>query len=384
MPKFLIRYAEIGLKGKNRYIFENQLIKNISASLDIPAKNIKKSQKQLILSTQSSKTSVVEKKLKNVFGIAWFTQVTESKPNLEDIVSQSIKLVKPKLDSKSSFAVRAQRIDKRLRFTSLDIAKQVGYAVQKTNKARVDLSNPDITLYISVFKDKAFIYLKKISGPGGLPVGTSGKVLCLLSGGFDSITASYLMAKRGAQVDFLHFHVFPDHKKVKTSKISKIIQKLSKITLTSKTYLASYTSFQIKVLDLPHKLASQELIVFRRLMVKIGELLSQKHHYQALVLGDSLGQVASQTMENICAVDQAVNIPIFRPLIGMDKKDIINIIRIINLEKEVNLPYKDCCSIVSKSPATKTNLNKVKIIEENINLDKIAANILKDVQIINF
>jgi len=193
----------------------------------------------------------------------------------------------------------------------------------------------------------------------------------LLSGGFDSIASSYLMSKRGAKVDYLHFHVFADQKKVLNSKIKSIVDKLSSYTQSQKLFLSSYTPFQITALEIDSKLQKQELVVFRRLMVKVGENLAKKHGYQALVLGDSLGQVASQTMENIVAVDESVGIPIFRPLIGMDKKDIINLVKNIDLEKQAIKPYKDCCSLVSKKPATRANLEKVKQIESDYPIDKV-------------
>ncbi len=381
MSKILIRYAEIGLKGKNRKDFERLLINHIRQSVN-PEK-ITLSQKQIILLVKSNLINQTIAKLKQVFGIAWFSPVAESPSHLKSIISKTVTIAKKQISSKNTFAVQAQRIDKTLPFTSQDLAIKVGQAVRIAAKAKVDLTHPSQTIYLSCYKDFTFIYFNKIQGPGGLPVGSAGKVLSLLSGGFDSIVASYLLAKRGAQVDFLHFHVFPDYNRVLDSKIKTIIDKLSQFTLSHKLYLASYLFFQMKVLDLPLSQVKQELVGFRRLMVKVGEQLAKKYGYQALVLGDSLGQVASQTMENICAVDQAVEIPVFRPLIGMDKKDIISLVRQIGLESETNKPYKDCCSIISTHPATKANMDKIKQLESAINLDQIAVKISQNVQIIN-
>ncbi|MCG2691745.1 tRNA 4-thiouridine(8) synthase ThiI, partial [Microgenomates group bacterium] len=158
--------------------------------------------------------------------------------------------------------------------------------------------------------------------------------------------------------------------------------KLKFFTLSQKLFLASYIPFQMKVLDLDRRDEKQELVVYRRLMVRVGEEIAKKYDYQALVLGDSLGQVASQTMENICAVDQAVNLPLFRPLIGMDKKDIIDLVRQIGLESETNKPYKDCCSLISTHPATRANLAKIQIIEKSIKIETITKAIVNHAAVI--
>jgi len=381
MQKILIRYAEIGLKGNNRVVFEKQLISNIAQSVDIPKSQIDLQRKQLVLQVKPASINQTIAKLKLVFGIAWFAPVTEVKSNLTSIKAQAVKLAE--LEKFDSFAIRASRADKRLPFTSQDIAIKAGSDVAVASKAKVDLKSPDLVIYISANKEKTLLYTQKLPGAGGLPVGSSGKVLSLLSGGFDSIVSSYLLAKRGARVDFLHFHVFPDSDRVLNTKIKTIVDKLSTSTLSQRLLLASYTPFQMAVLDLANRDLKHELVVFRRLMVKVGEKLALKHGYQALVLGDSLGQVASQTMENIVAVDQVVDLPIFRPLIGMDKVDIIDQVKDLDLESTAVEAYKDCCSIVSKTPATRANLNKVKSIEEHINIAKIIDEIVNQIQIIN-
>jgi len=361
----LVRYAEIGLKGGNRVIFENQLIKNIKIALKNPSLQIIKAQKQILLAGEK----INLEKLKTVFGIAWLAPVIIVDNDQKKIAAAALKLVKPKLN----FAVRGHH----------DLEVKLGEIIRQKKKIKVDLDNPGQTIYVAGAGERILIFNQKIPGPGGLPVDTSGKVLCLLSGGFDSIAAAYLLAKRGAQVDFLHFHVFPDEKKVLASKIMAIIEKLKFFTLSQKLYLASYIPFQIKVLDLDRRDEKQELVVYRRLMVSVGEEIASQYGYQALVLGDSLGQVASQTLENIVAVDQAVNIPIFRPLIGMDKKDIISLVRQIGLESETNKPYKDCCSLISTHPSTRADLTKIQTLEKKIKIDNITKEIVKNVTVIS-
>lgn len=378
MKKILIRYAEIGLKGGNLNYFENKLVKNIKLALGTDV-TLEKQRKQFVITLPGSKLVKALESLKKIFGIAWFAEIFETNSNLKDISKLALKIInKPK-----SFAIRASRSDKRLPFTSQDIAVKIGSDINLATKAKVDLKNPLTPLYITAGKDKTFLYTDRIEGSGGLPVGTSGKVLSLLSGGFDSIVASYLLAKRGAQVDYLHFHVFNDDQKVLDSKIKTIVNQLYNYTLSQTLHLASYAPFQMNVLDLERSSQPHELILFRRLMARVGEALAMKLGYQALVFGDSLGQVASQTMENIVAVDKAVEIPIFRPLIGMDKKSIIKLVQEIGLEQVTNLFYQDCCSLVSKTPATKANLSKIIALEAKINIREITNEIVKQVKTIS-
>ena len=259
----------------------------------------------------------------------------------------------------------------------------LGESIRTKKKITVDLDHPEQIIYVAVSVDRALVFNRKIPGPGGLPVGTSGKVLCLLSGGFDSVAAAFQLAKRGAQVDFLHFHVFSDSQPVLKSKIKTIVTGLQPWTLSKKLYLASYLPWQMAVLSLSDRDTKHELVVYRRLMVWVGEELAKKYGYQALILGDSLGQVASQTLENIVAVDRAVAIPVFRPLIGNDKNETINLVRQIGLEKTVNEPYKDCCSLISTHPATRADLTKIAKIEAGIKIEAIIKDIADHAQIIN-
>lgn len=364
MADILVRYSEIGLKGNNRPMFEEQLVRNIKLALGANLIQLIKQYKQFILKVKSD-----GEELKKVFGIAWFAPVIIVNNNEKKIAAAALPLVEPK----KTFAVRAHH--------GLEI--KLGDVIRKQKKITVDLDNPQQTIYVSANEDQAFVFNQKISGPGGLPVGVSGKTLCLLSGGFDSVAAAYLLAKRGSQVDFLHFHVFADPKMALNSKIKKITSGLNFWTLSEKLYLVSYLPFQMAVLSLAGRDLKQELVVYRRLMVKVGEELAKKFGYQALILGDSLGQVASQTMENIVAVDTAVTIPIFRPLIGFDKNETINLVRKIGLESVVNEPYKDCCSLISTHPATRANMTKIAKIEKEIKIEAVIKEIIDHVEIIN-
>lgn len=365
MTDILVRYAEIGLKGNNRSMFEDQLARNIKLALGDNLIQLITQYKQFALKVKGSGDG-----LKKVFGIAWFAPVMIVDNDEKKITATALKLVKPK----KTFAVRAHH----------ELEVKLGDIIRTKKKIKVDLDNPGQTIYVIEAGDKAYVFNQKIPGPGGLPVGTSGRVLCLLSGGFDSVAAAYLLAKRGAQVDFLHFHVFTDGKQVLKSKIKTIVDGLRPWTLSQKLYLSGYLPFQMAVLDLSARDTKQELVVYRRLMVRVGEELAKKYNYQALVLGDSLGQVASQTLENIVAVDRAVSIPVFRPLLGNDKNETINLVRKIGLEAVVNQAYKDCCSLISTHPATRADLSMIAKIEKEIKIESIVAEMANHAQIITF
>jgi thiamine biosynthesis protein ThiI len=253
------------------------------------------------------------------------------------------------------------------------VEREAGEEVQKATGAGVDLSHPDVTIYAAAAQEGTYVFTEKIPGPGGLPVGTSGKALALLSGGFDSIAAAYYLAKRGAQVDFLHFHAFPNAAQVLESKIADITGKLSAWTQSERLYLASYFPFESRVWELDAREQRYELVVFRRLMARTAEALCRKLGYQAIILGDSLGQVASQTMENIAAVDEVVTMPVFRPLIGMDKVEVVQFVRGLGLYDEATADYKDCCSIIARNPAIKAHMPSVHALEEKLGMDSLVA-----------
>lgn len=382
MKKIIVRYAEIALKGSNRHIFIRQLKNNIIHILGIPAGAVKHRHHQFIVRVRDNETEHMLKKLKKVFGVAWFAPTHSCPSTMEAIVQTGTEIALKTMAEGKTFAIRAQRADKKLPFTSVEIEQQLGEAVRTTCGTRVDLNHPEITIFVTASTDNAFIYTDKIAGPGGLPVHTSGKVLSLLSGGLDSIVASFNMAKRGTEVDFLHFHMYPSHLTVLDSPIAEIASKLATTTLSKYLYLASYTPFETQILDLDRGDAKYELVVFRRLMARVAQKLAEKQGYQAIVLGDSLGQVASQTLENIVAVDEAVSIPIFRPLIGTDKKDIMKLVQKIGLFKQANTPYKDCCSLLSPNPSLETSIENVHALENKLDIDAIVAEISESVKTI--
>ncbi|KAA3648842.1 MAG: tRNA 4-thiouridine(8) synthase ThiI [Chloroflexi bacterium] len=380
MATILIRYAEIGLKGANRSTFEEQLRLNVQRSLDLATEQAKQYKNQVIVTPPENQLDAALQTLQRVYGIAWFASVTPCENELDAILATSVELAKPLLDKNTTFRIKAQRSNKKLRFTSPNIEREAGHAVIEATQAPVDIHHPDVTIHVVAAWESAYVFTERIEGLGGLPVGSSGKVLALLSGGFDSILAAHYLARRGAQVDFLHFHIYPDKAPVLESKIQTIVEQLTLGTYSEKLFLASYLPFEMAILELHHKERPYELVLFRRLMAQIGEAIAKEHGYQALVFGDSLGQVASQTMENITAVDDAVSIPIFRPLIGFDKHEVINQVRQLGFYDLATAPYKDCCSLISPEPVTKAFMPMLERIEDKIGFGDVTKEVSSTVE----
>lgn len=376
-----MHYGEIALKGAKREFFEQTLIENILTQLEIKRDQVHQYKGQLVLEIDGEKIEPALNRLFSVFGVTWFSPVQICDNDLEVISGIAVEIGKSQLEETNSFAIKGHRSIKTLPYKTPDINQQVGYAVGKATRARVDLDHPDLRIHITSSEEGTYIYTKRHKGPGGLPVGTSGKVLALLSGGFDSIAAAYMLARRGANVDFLHMHAFSDSAPVLNSKINDIVSGLSKYTLSKELYLSSYTPFEVNVVGLDWRLSRYETVAFRRMMVKVAEKIADEHGYQALVMGDCLGQVASQTLENLVVVDEAVNIPIFRPLIGMDKVEIIKLVRTIGLFEAAVAEYRDCCSLLSPEPIKAAYIDTVNKLERKIDMDEIVAQIVGETEI---
>ncbi len=382
MSTILVRYAEIALKGKNQPQFISRLVRNIREALGLRDDQITRQSGQILIEVEREHLSASLNGLAGVFGIAWFAEVHRCESTLEALAEAALALAGGLRDGQAAFAVNARRSEKSLSFTSADINNHVGALLQERTGARVDLNNPEVTVHISARKRESLIYLNRIDGPGGLPVGTNGRVLSLLSGGFDSIASSWYLARRGAEVDFLHFHALSRIDAVMASKMPALWTQLSAFTRSGRTYLADYAPFEVALLGSIPGLQRYELVAFRRLMVRVGERLAERYGYDGLVLGDSLGQVASQTMQNIIVVDRAVTIPIFRPLIGMDKTELIDLVRRIGMWDAATTAYKDCCSLIARHPSTQAAIEKVEALEESLGVDSLVEEIADDTTIV--
>ncbi len=358
----IVHYGEIGLKGKNRRMFEETLMKNIRKILGNDIKNVYREYGRIILEErEEANYKKIKKGLEKLPGIKNFSFAVSSALDIEDIKSKALQIVEG--EEFSSFKVSAKRADKKFPFSSMQINEMVGREIKEKLKKKVDLEKPDLTIFIEVASKSAYIYTKKYAGIGGLPVGSQRKVISLLSGGIDSPVASYLMMKRGCKVIFLHFYnenivSYPE-------KVEEIVKKLAEYQGETKLYLIPFGEAQDEIIKfIPSR---YRMILYRRLMTKIGEEIAIKEKAKAIVTGDSIGQVASQTLENLQCIYEASSLPIFSPLIGMNKEEIIEMAKRLETYEASIKPMQDCCSfMIAKHPVTKAKLDKVKEMEKRI------------------
>lgn len=362
------------MKGKNRRFFEEKLVQNIKTAL--PAGSfefVKRISGRILVKVEGAKL-LPESCLKNVFGIAYFTFAQDCAQEMKEIKNKAFEMLK--FQNFKTFKIACQRSKKDFVLTSTQVNEKVGAEIVKKLKKKVNLGKPDITLFIEIVEKYAFLYTKKIKGLGGLPVGVSGKAVVLLSGGIDSPVAAYLMLKRGVSIIFLHFHAYPYTNKASIEKVQKIVQVLSKFQPVSKLYLAPFADIQKQILlKTPARL---RVVLYRRMMLRIAQKLSQEERALAIITGESVGQVASQTLENIGVIEKCRGnlsgrpLPILRPLSGQDKQEIIKIAEKIKTFEISILPDQDCCvRFVPKHPATKAKIEDVEEAEKKIDVKEL-------------
>jgi len=380
MTKVLIHHAEIGLKKGNFSFFEKKLVENIKRSAEknkIKLDKITRQEKR-ILADFDAKQEKVSEILKKVFGIKNFSFVYEVERDFVKLKKEVENILKKfKKDKIKKIAFETKRSDKTFPLTSLEINKELGEISNKL-ELKVDYTNFEEKIFIELISKKIFVYTEKISGPGGLPVTTSGKVLVLFSGGIDSPVASWLMMKRGCNADFLHFHTFKNNKQGFDSKIKNLTEKLNEYQRKSKLYLVPYSTYEI--LTQGEVLQKYDLVLFKYFMLKFAEKFAIENNYDAIVLGDNLGQVASQTIENLRATSFGISTLIFRPLLTYDKQEIIDLSKKIGTYEMSIKKYKDCCSILSKKPSTKTKLEFFENILKKVDVDEIVNKSLKELE----
>ena len=362
----IVHYDEIGLKGGNRKLFEYRLMDNIRGVLNgSKYTSVRRGFGRIIVELPKDHDfRAIEGKLSLVPGIVHFSRAHRSRWDIEALKEDLGDLVKEK--SFASFRINTKRSDKTFPLNSTQVNSILGeYILRKTPDVKVDLKNPELTCYIELSNKEAYIYFEKIKGPRGLPSGISGKVGALLSGGIDSPVASYRIIRRGAVCVFIHFHSYPFTDKASIDKVVELANILNRYQLHSKLYLAPLAEIQQEIVaKTPPGL---RVILYRRMMVRIAERLGRRDKVKALVTGDSLGQVASQTLENLAAVDQVATMPILRSLIGEDKLDITRQAQKIGTYETSIAPYQDCCSLfVPRRPETKANLEAVREAEEGL------------------
>ncbi|MBN2478072.1 tRNA 4-thiouridine(8) synthase ThiI, partial [Candidatus Micrarchaeota archaeon] len=336
---------------------------------------IKKEETRVIIELgEDSNTASILEKLGFVFGIEWYSYGIRTKKSAEDMWGEIRK--RKKLLEGKTFKVETKRADKSFPVNSMEFSKKLGGYIYEGLGNPVDLKNPEILITAEILNKNAYVLFGKNKGLGGLPLGSAGKVLCLLSGGFDSPVAAWMMMKRGCTVDFLHIHSFPDNEKIKDTKIMKIVEVLERYGNKGKLYCAPYEFFYKKTFGMENR---YELVLFRRFLYKLAERIALDKEYLGIVSGDSLGQVASQTLENIGAVQGGITVPIFRPLIGFDKLEILGISKKIGLYEISKEKYKDCCSLVAmKNPVTRAKKEILDRIAKELELEKTLNETLEE------
>ncbi len=380
MRLYMISYEEIALKGNNKRFFESVLRKNISKAFVGSGKfRIMKNFGRLYVYSEADKDEAVER-FQKVFGIKTIAIVRRCELDIEHIKKAAEEVLKDIQDIGRTFKVKTKRVNKNFEYRSMEIDRIVGEHIPNIfPQLKVDVHNPDTLIKIEI-REKAYVYAEKIAGPGGLPVGTSGKGLLLISGGIDSPVAGYLTMKRGATIDAIYFHTFPYTTDRAKEKVIKLWKVLSKYNPEMNFYVVNFTDV---VKELADKTPNSYLtIMMRRMMVRIAERLAKDIGAQVLVTGESLGQVASQTMEAIVSVNQAASIPILRPLISFDKTEIMNLARKIGTYDISIEPYADCCTVfVPLSPVTKPKLDKVLEYEKNLDVEKLVEKGLEKLEV---
>ncbi|HET8647759.1 MAG TPA: tRNA uracil 4-sulfurtransferase ThiI, partial [Vicinamibacteria bacterium] len=304
---------------------------------------------------------VARARVGSVLGVANFSRVHETAPDMAVLQTAAVAALRGR--PPGSFRVRARRSDKRFPLQSLQIERQLGGVLKQATGARVDLENPDVTVLVEVLRDRILFSFEKLAGPGGFAVGSSGRVAALLSGGIDSPVAAWRMMKRGCTVLFVHFHAFPLQDHTTIDKARALAGALTRYQYASRLLLVPFATLQQTIVAATP--APLRVVLYRRFMVRIAEALAARHRAKALVTGESLGQVASQTLDNMAVIDEAARGPLLRPLVGMDKDEITEQARRIGTFDISTLPDQDCCQLfVPRSPATSARLEEVRAAEE--------------------
>ena len=375
----LIHYSEIALKKNNRKFFEKIFINNIKVHIkNLSYKKIYlKAARIFISDINHNEWDHFKKILKNVMGLKNATLMIESETTIENIKSISEKLV-----SKVNFEtyrITTKRHDKSLSFDSRDINIKIGQHIQDLTKKSVSLKFPDINIRIELLQDKSYIGFDQIKGYSGLPANCQEKALSLISSGIDSPVASFEMIKRGVSVDYIHFHSYPATSMASIDNVKKLLNVLSNYQLKSNLFLVPLLEIQQSIMaQIPDK---YWVIFFRRYMVKIANEVSKRSNAIALITGDSIGQVASQTLSNIRAISNISELPILRPLSGYNKEDIVNKAKAINTYDISVEPYQDCCSFfVPPHPETKARMTQVDILEKKLNLEDVYNKTLDNIE----
>ena len=361
--RIVIHYAEIGLKGGNRAMFEKALVRNVTTALGPGGTAERRPGRVLCSPAPGMPREEVCARLERIPGVAHFAVVTRTAPDLEAITEKALELLAPL--AFTTFAVDTRRSDKNLPWTSMEANALVGAAVVERLGKGVDLGHPDLRLRIEVTHQGAYLSIASRQGPGGLPVGTSGTVVASLSGGIDSPVAAHLMMKRGCRVVFGHVRNENQYSGDVEGKIQALVRQLTATQLRSRLYVLPFGELQRQIITfVPSRL---RMIVYRRFMNRLLTRVARREGAGAIITGDSLGQVASQTLENLTCIQETAGVPVLSPLIGMNKEEITTLARAIGTYDDSILPYPDCCSfMIAPHPETRADPELVHRCEANL------------------
>jgi thiamine biosynthesis protein ThiI len=382
----LVRYGEIILKGLNRPVFEEKLIANIKSAIFKYGKaRVSKSQGRIYIEPlqEDYDFDQVLKKVTKVFGVVSVSPVWSIDTEYEQIKAYALKMA-TKLVAENgykSFKIETKRGNKRFPMQSPEISADVGgYILENIPGLTVNVKNPEFILYIEV-RENSYIYSETIKGHGGMPLGSNGKALLLLSGGIDSPVAGWMMGKRGVEIEAIHFYSYPYTSERAKQKVIDLAQIISQYCGKIRLHIVPFTEIQLAINDnCPEE---QLTIIMRRIMMKIAEQVARNSNAMALITGESMGQVASQTMHALYCTDSAVNMPVFRPLIGMDKVEVVDIARKIETFETSILPYEDCCTVfVAKHPQTKPKLDRILFSESAVDFEPLMKTAVENTEVI--
>lgn len=370
----LIKNGELALKGLNRSTFEDALIKNMRRRLkSLGEFTIRKAQSTIYFEPQSEDFDFDEalERISRIFGIAGFSRACVCEKNIEDILEKAVVYLKPSMESIKTFKVEAKRADKNFPLTSPEICRELGgRLLSEYHHLKVDVHNPDLIVNVEIRDFSAYVRGEQLQGAGGLPVGTAGTASILISGGIDSPVAAWTMAKRGLRLNAIHFASPPYTSARAEMKVRKLLSKVAAYSGSINLAIVPFTEIQDEIAkNCPEDYFT---LIMRRMMMRISERLASKSGSLALITGESLGQVASQTLPALVTTDSVVNIPVLRPLIGMDKEEIVRISRNIDTFETSILPYEDCCTVFTpKHPKTRPTLALCEDAEKNLNIEEL-------------
>lgn len=370
----LIKNGELVLKGLNRNTFEDTLIRNIRKNLAAIGKfSIKKAQSTIYIEPESDDFNMDEAldRIGKIFGIAAFSKACVCEKDMEDIIEKSVPYLSEILKNAKTFKVEAKRADKKFPLKSPEICMDLGgHLLKNFNHLKVDVHNPEVTVYVEIRDYGAYIRAGQINGAGGLPVGTAGRAAILISGGIDSPVAAWTMAKRGLELNAIHF-ASPPYTSVRAEmKVKSLLEKVSLYSGTIRLGIVPFTEIQQEIAEkCPEEFFT---LIMRRMMMRISERLARERSCLALITGESLGQVASQTLPALAVTDIVCDMPVLRPLIGMDKDEIVEISRKIDTFDISIQPYEDCCTVFTpRHPKTRPTIEQCLKAEENLDIEKL-------------